>query len=213
MARIPRLGRVPASAPLSPADLKRQALVKAELERADAELTRAYRRILDLPSARPGADGEKIRDLIVDRGEEFRLAEEQGVYYSQRRLQSPEGLAQLEQFAAAVTGRGGAVVAEGRRFKSQLSKVAYTASRGGTSPRGLELAREIAALGPQAAYVLSRTGFMGRLRALGVSEERRYADTARLLEMIEGSESSQWDAIIQEVRNARTEYAVSKVRL
>lgn len=193
--------------------MARASAVKERLEKIDMKLIRSYRRIFNLPSAQPGTGGRKIRDLIVDEGNRFRPSNENGIYFSHRRLQSPEGIEQLEQFAEMLDKGNNPVIVEGRLAKSKMQKIAYQAARGGESKRGVELARAIAALGPQAAYVLSRTGFMERLRSLGSSDVRKYANTNFLVELIETAPSGQWDDIMEELRTARMIYSTSKVKI
>lgn len=181
-------------------------IVKAKIAKGDADLNAAHQKLGNLPSVQAGSNGRTIANLVAYNPRDYKINPEGGLYLSDNRFKSDEGIRQADVFAEAATKKNGAVVAEGYRAKGVMQRLAYYASANGTSPRGVQLAKALAGLQPKAAYILSRTGFLERLKSLGSNSTKQFMDTGTLLQGIATSPSGQWQDILDEVDNARRTY-------
>lgn len=192
--------------------------------------------LLSLKSAVPGQEGMTIAQASVMgrlsvsgvQRNKYTGDPESEIYFSERRLKTEEGLADLEQWQPLQgMGAGGSDrVAAGQRGAGQLNAVRNVGSRlgrdvsrlaqelrnadpelaGAGSRAGVDLYRWAGQLDSQAWFVLASTGFMDRLRASVTKGEKRAVDTERLIETFHDMDKgpgSEWESIIEEVKNAR----------
>lgn len=187
------------STPLTSALEKR---AQALLERRDAineASLKASRRARQLPSSLPGYTDATIGDALA---ETQQVVPKSRVYFSEERLRTPAGIRNLEKWNSLGKDE---VASLGARDRSSLLNLgAALRERQPNNYKAAQFYGYVTQLDRQAVFVLSRSGFMDRVRAVLGDAEKGQIDTDKLLNAFGADfDDMEWDNIIQELKNAR----------